>query len=186
MDGRATLEEVPAFICHRKVTSSAVSTSAAPLRNVALVGHQGNGKTTLAEAMLLHSGAVNRAGRVESGNTVLGGQPEERERHQSLTLGVASFEWKDVRFNLIDTPGYADFLADALAGLRTADVAVFVVDGVSGLAVNDELLWDAAEASACHACCSSTRWTRRTRPSTRHSPGSVSTSAPGSNPSSSR
>ena len=144
MDGRATLEEVPAFICHRKVTSSAVSTSAAPLRNVALVGHQGNGKTTLAEAMLLHSGAVNRAGRVESGNTVLGSQPEERERHQSLTLGVASFEWKDVRFNLIDTPGYADFLADALAGLRTADVAVFVVDGVSGLAVNDELLWDAA------------------------------------------
>ncbi|HEY5853422.1 MAG TPA: elongation factor G [Aldersonia sp.] len=121
-----------------------MSTSAAPLRNVALVGHQGNGKTTLAEAMLLYGGAVNRAGRVESGNTVLGSQPEERERHQSLTLGVASFEWKDVRFNLIDTPGYADFLADALAGLRTADVAVFVVDGVSGLAVNDELLWEAA------------------------------------------
>ncbi|MBD0321842.1 MAG: elongation factor G [Aldersonia sp.] len=114
------------------------------IRNVALLGHQGNGKTTLAEAMLFRSGVIARAGRVDTGSTVLGSQPEERDRNQSLTLGVVSFRWNDCQINLIDTPGYADFTGDALAALRIADVAVFVVDGVAGLEVNDELLWEAA------------------------------------------
>ncbi|MCX5042531.1 elongation factor G [Aldersonia sp. NBC_00410] len=114
------------------------------MRNVALIGHQGNGKTTLAEAMLFRAGVVPRAGRVDAGNTILGNQPEERERQQSLTLGIASFEWNDHRINLIDTPGYADFIGDASAALRVADAAVFVVDAVAGLQVNDELMWEAA------------------------------------------
>jgi elongation factor G len=117
-----------------------------PIRNVALVGHQGNGKTTLAEALLCAAGVITRPGRVESGNTVLGSQPEERERSQSLSLGVASFDWGSCHINLIDTPGYADFVGDALMALRIADMAVFVVDGVSGLQVSDELLWTEAAA----------------------------------------
>ncbi len=96
--------------------------------------------------MLFRAGAVARAGRVDAGSTVFGSQPEEREREQSLTLGVASFDWSGCRINLIDTPGYADFVGDALAALRIADAAVFVVDAVSGLQVNDELMWEAAAA----------------------------------------
>ncbi|MFZ2174171.1 MAG: elongation factor G [Rhodococcus sp. (in: high G+C Gram-positive bacteria)] len=115
-----------------------------PIRNIALVGHQGNGKTSLAEAMLYRAGAVTRPGRVESGNTVLDTLPEEHDRTQSLTLGLASFSWGETRINLLDPPGYADFLGDAMTALRVADIAVFVVDGVSGLQVNDELLWRAA------------------------------------------
>ncbi|WP_283254091.1 elongation factor G [Rhodococcus sp. USK13] len=114
------------------------------IRNIALVGHQGNGKTSLAEAMLFRAGVVTRPGRVENGNTVLDTQPEEHDRTQSLTLGLASFEWADCRINLLDAPGYADFVGDAMTALHVADVAVFVVDGVSGLQVNDELLWQAA------------------------------------------
>ncbi|TSD93363.1 elongation factor G [Skermania sp. ID1734] len=114
------------------------------IRNVALVGHQGNGKTQLAEAMLFRSGVINRPGRVENANTVLCNQPEERERNQSLTVALASFTWNGYHINLLDTPGYADFISDALAALQVADLVVFVVDGVAGLQVNDELLWAAA------------------------------------------
>ncbi|WP_072688046.1 elongation factor G [Rhodococcus marinonascens] len=114
------------------------------IRNIALVGHQGNGKTSLAEAMLYRAGVITRPGRVESGNTVLDTQPEEHDHTQSLTLGLASFSWGDHRINLLDPPGYADFVGDAMTALRVADVAVFVIDGVSGLQVNDELLWQAA------------------------------------------
>ncbi|MBJ8346622.1 elongation factor G [Antrihabitans sp. YC2-6] len=114
------------------------------IRNVALVGHQGNGKTSLAEAMLFRAGVTTRPGRVETGNTLLDTSAEERDRTQSLTLHLATFNWNAYRFNLIDTPGYADFVGDALTALRVADVAVFVIDGVSGLQVNDEILWQAA------------------------------------------
>ena len=96
--------------------------------------------------MLFRAGVVNRPGRVEAGNTVLDTMPEEKDRAQSLTLGVATFGWNDFRINLIDTPGYADFAGDALTALRVADVAVFVVDGVSGLQVNDEIMWQTASA----------------------------------------
>ncbi|ABG97663.1 elongation factor EF2 [Rhodococcus jostii RHA1] len=122
----------------------AVTTETDLIRNIALMGHQGNGKTTLAEAMLFRAGVVTRPGRVESGNTVLDTQPEEHDRTQSLALGLASFSWGDYRINLLDPPGYADFIGDAMTALRVADVAVFVIDGVSGLQVNDELLWQAA------------------------------------------
>lgn len=120
-------------------------TSATRLRNVALVGHQSTGKTSLAEAMLYRAGVVTRLGRVDQGNTQLDHDPESRERQQTLSLSVTTFEWGDHRINLIDTPGYADFLGDALAGLQVADLAVFVIDGVSGVQAQERLLWRRAD-----------------------------------------
>lgn len=114
------------------------------IRNVALIGHQGNGKTTLAEAILYRAGVINRPGSVEGGSTALDTLPEEHDRCQSLALGVACFEWGDHQINLVDAPGYADFIGDALAAMRVCDVAVFVIDAVSGLQPNDEVLWQEA------------------------------------------
>ncbi len=94
--------------------------------------------------MLFAAGVITRPGRVENGNTVLDNAQEERDRVQSLTLGVATFTWGEHQINLIDTPGYADFAGDAITALRVADLAVFVIDGVGGIQVSDELLWKAA------------------------------------------
>ncbi len=119
--------------------------SSQSIRNVVLVGHNGNGKTTLAEAMLYRAGVVSRMGRVDDGSARCDHDPEERARHQSLSLAVASFDWRDHRINLIDTPGYTDFVGDAVNGLHAADLAVFVVDGVSGVQAQDQVLWRHAE-----------------------------------------
>jgi elongation factor G len=116
------------------------------IRNVVLVGHGGAGKTTLAEALLYEAGATNRIGRVEDGTTVCDADPEEQRRQQSLSLSVAPFEWKGHKINLIDTPGYADFEGEALAGMRVADLAVFVVSAVDGVEVQTVKLWKAAAA----------------------------------------
>ena len=115
------------------------------VRNVALVGHGGSGKTTLAEALLYVGGATTRLGSVEQGTTVLDHEPEEIERGISLGLAVATVEYKDHRINLIDTPGSSDFFGDARAGLRAADLALFIVSGVDGVEVQTEQLWRAAE-----------------------------------------
>jgi elongation factor G len=114
------------------------------IRNVALVGHGGTGKTTLAEALLFESGATTRVGRVEDGSTVCDFDAEEQKRTISLSLALAPFEWNDHKINLIDTPGYADFEGEALAALRVADLAVFVVSAVEGVEVQHERLWSAA------------------------------------------
>jgi elongation factor G len=119
--------------------------STARLRNVVLVGHQGSGKTSLAEAVAYRSGAVTRLGRIEQGNTLLDFDPEERARQQTLSLSVLALDWNDHRINLIDTPGYADFLGDAVLGLQVADLAVFVIDGVAGIQSQERLLWRRAE-----------------------------------------
>ena len=111
------------------------------IRNVVLVGHNGSGKTTLAEALLFRAGVIARPGTVERGTTVMDHDPEERERQQSISLAVASFDWNDRRINLIDTPGYADFRGEALLGLEVADLAVFVIDGVAGVQSQDVVLW---------------------------------------------
>src|SRR5690606_13493734 len=111
------------------------------IRNVALVGHAGAGKTTLAEALLHRAGVVNRPGRVEDGTTVTDHDPEEQRRGISLSLAVAPFEWRDHKVNLIDTPGYADFLGDVMAALRVVDLAVFVVSAVDGVEVQTEMIW---------------------------------------------
>jgi elongation factor G len=116
----------------------------AMVRNVALVGHGGAGKTTLAEALLLCSGAISRAGRTEDGTTVLDFEPEEHSHHMSTSLALAAIEWRGHKVNVLDCPGYADFVPEALAGLSVADLAVFVVSAVDGVEVQTQVLWRAA------------------------------------------
>ena len=111
------------------------------IRNVVLVGHHGSGKTSLAEALLLRAGVIDRVGSIEKGSTVMDHDPDERERQQSISLSVASFDWNDHRINLIDAPGYPDFRGEALFGLAAADLAVFVIDGVAGVQSQDIVLW---------------------------------------------
>ncbi len=113
----------------------------AKIRNVALVGHGGSGKTSLTEALLYRAGVLNRLGRVEDGNTVSDFDPEEIKRQISLGLSLAPFEWEGHKINVIDTPGYADFMGDAHAALRVADLAVIVVSAVEGVEVQTEEVW---------------------------------------------
>jgi elongation factor G len=115
--------------------------SSEKIRNVALVGHGGAGKTTLAEALLHRAGTINRLGRVEDGSTVCDHDPEEQRRGLSLSLAIAPFEWKGHKVNLVDTPGYADFMGDVAAALRVVDLAVFVVSAVDGVEVQTEAIW---------------------------------------------
>ncbi len=115
------------------------------IRNVALVGHSGAGKTTLAEALLYRAGTITRLGRVEDGNTVTDFDPEEHERGHSLSLALAPFDWHGHKINIIDTPGHTDFVADVYAGLHVADLAVFVVSATDGVEVGTERAWRAAE-----------------------------------------
>jgi elongation factor G len=111
------------------------------IRNVILVGHGGSGKTTLAEALLARAGAINRIGRVEDGTTASDTEPEEQKRGISISLAVLPLEWSGHKVNLIDTPGYADFVGDVEAALRVADLAVFVVSAVEGVEVQAEVVW---------------------------------------------
>ncbi len=115
------------------------------IRNIALVGHGGEGKTTLAEAMLFLSGAIDRQGKTEDGNTVLDFDPEETKRHISISTAVASVEWKGAKINIIDTPGYFDFIGDATSGYYLADSALILVSGLGGLTVGAEKAWDACD-----------------------------------------
>jgi elongation factor G len=115
------------------------------IRNVALVGHGGSGKTSLAEALLFVVGAIPRLGRVEDGNTVSDFDPEEARRGISVSMGIAPFEHDGHKVNLLDTPGYADFIGDVAAALRAADLAVFVVSAVEGVEVQTEMAWRMSE-----------------------------------------
>ncbi|MGH9072963.1 MAG: elongation factor G [Acidimicrobiales bacterium] len=113
----------------------------AKIRNVALVGHGGAGKTTLAEALLYSAGAIGRVGRVEDGTTTTDFEPEEAKRGLSLSLAIAPFEHDGHKVNVIDTPGYADFGGDVAAALSVADLAVLVVSAVDGVEVQTERYW---------------------------------------------
>ena len=117
----------------------------AKIRNVALVGHGGSGKTSLAEALLLVAGAIPRLGKVEDGSTVLDFDPEEQRRRISVSLALAPFELDGVKVNLLDAPGYADFVGDVAAALQAADLALFVVSAVEGVEVQTEAAWKLAE-----------------------------------------
>jgi len=113
----------------------------AKIRNVALVGHGGAGKTSLAEALLFCSGAISRMGRVEDGTTTTDFDPEEVRRHLSLSLALAPFEHDGCKINLLDAPGYADFVGDMRTALEVADLAVLVVSAVDGVEVQTETAW---------------------------------------------
>ncbi|HEX9312007.1 MAG TPA: elongation factor G [Actinomycetota bacterium] len=117
------------------------------IRNVALVGHSGAGKTTLNEALLFAAGAITRMGKVEDGNTVSDHDAEEVRRGISVSLSLAPIEWGEVKINLLDAPGYADFIGDVMGALRAADACLFVVSAVDGVEVQHEVVWEmAAEA----------------------------------------
>ncbi len=115
------------------------------IRNVALIGHRGSGKTSLHEAMLFEAGVVNRLGKVEEGSTVSDFEPDEQEREMSIGATVASFEHDGRKINLIDTPGDPSFVADTVGALRVADAAVVVVNAVMGVEVHTERLWQRAD-----------------------------------------
>jgi elongation factor G len=115
------------------------------IRNVALVGHSGAGKTQLVSALLYDAGAVNRFGRVDDGSTVTDYDEEEIARKHTLASSLAYVEWNRHKINFIDTPGSANFLSDARAALRVCDAALVVVDAVAGVEVSTEKIWTVAE-----------------------------------------
>jgi len=111
------------------------------IRNVALVGHRGSGKTSLHEALLFQAGATNRLGSVADGTTVSDADADEQARGMSIGAALSSFEWQDRKINLIDTPGDPSFVADALGALRVCESAVFVINAVMGVEVSTTRLW---------------------------------------------
>src|SRR5713226_7971161 len=118
---------------------------AASIRNVALVGHSGSGKTQLTSAILSDAAMVNRFGKVDDGTTVTDYDEEEVARKHTLSASLAYAEWNRQKINLIDTPGMGNFFADAGAALHIADAALVVVDAVGGVMVQTEKVWTAAE-----------------------------------------
>src|SRR5947207_14316699 len=105
------------------------------IRNVALVGHRGSGKTSLHEALLFGAGAVNRLGSVVDGTAVSDTDPDEKARQMSISAALSSFEWQEREGNLIDTPGDSSFVADALGALRLGRSAVFALHALMGVQV---------------------------------------------------
>lgn len=112
------------------------------IRNIALIGHRGAGKTSLAEALLHTAGVINRMGSTTAGNTVTDFDAEERSRQLSIGTAIASFEYQGTRINLLDTPGYADFLGETYGALRVADAALLVIHADAGVEVETQKVWD--------------------------------------------
>ncbi len=114
------------------------------IRNVCLISHSGAGKTSLVEAMLFDAGISERMGRVDDGNTTTDYDPEEQRRKISINLALAPCEWRGVKINLLDAPGYFDFVGEVRAGLRVSEGALLVLDAVGGVEVGTELVWSYA------------------------------------------
>ena len=114
------------------------------IRNFAIVGHGGSGKTMLSEAMLSKSGEINRLGTIESGSTVSDYHHDEHERQISIHSSPLHLEWDNAKFNLIDTPGYLDFIGETISSLAVVDSAVVVVHAVNGVEVGTEQVWNYA------------------------------------------
>jgi elongation factor G len=118
------------------------------IRNVVLLSHSNAGKTSISENMLFQAKAISRLGRVEDGTTTSDYEPEETKRKISINLSLLPFEWNNTKVNLIDTPGYADFVGDIKAAIRAADAAIIVVSAASGVEVGTELVWKYADEAA--------------------------------------
>ena len=121
-------------------------TDPAAIRNVVLVGPSNSGKTTLVERLALATGAIPRAGNVEDGTTLSDTDDAEKRQQRSVSLSLVPLDWDGVRINLLDTPGYADFVGEVRAGLRAADAALFVVSAVDGIDGATAMLWDECAA----------------------------------------
>jgi len=117
------------------------------IRNLALLSHNGAGKTSLSEAILFTTKVINRLGKVDDGSTTSDYDPAEHKRNISINLSLLPFEWKGNKINLIDTPGYADFLGEVKSAIRVCEGAIIVVDAASGIEVGTEQVWDYAEES---------------------------------------
>ena len=115
------------------------------IRNVAFFGHGDSGKTSLAEAVLFNAGVTKRLGKVDEGNTVSDFDPDEQKRGISVNATPLTFEWKGYKVNLIDTPGFADFIGEVVSTLRVIDGAVFVISAVAGVEVQTEIIWKMAD-----------------------------------------
>jgi len=118
------------------------------IRNIALLGHGGSGKTTLAEAMMYQTGVIGRMGRVDAGTTLSDTDVDEVQRQISISTSLLPVQYKNTKINVLDTPGYADFLSEVVGALHVADAALMVVDAVAGVEVQTERYWRAAEARA--------------------------------------
>ena len=117
------------------------------IRNVALLGHGGCGKTSLSEAMVYICGGSDRLGKVADGNTISDFDAEETKRGFSISASAMNMVWKDCKINVIDTPGYLDFVGEVNQALRVADSAIIVMDGKAGIEVGTELAWNYAQAA---------------------------------------
>ena len=117
------------------------------IRNIGIAGHSGAGKTSLLELMLFNSGFTSRPGKVEDGTTVTDYLPEEIKRQVTISSSLAPVEWKNTKLNMIDTPGYADFIGEVIATTRAIDNMLMVVCGVAGVEVQTEVIWDIAQGN---------------------------------------
>ncbi|MEG6615594.1 elongation factor G [Peptococcaceae bacterium 1198_IL3148] len=115
------------------------------IRNIAIVGHGGNGKTSLVETMVFNTGLTSRMGRVEDGNTVADYHPEEQQRQSTVHTSLVPIEWNNVKLNVLDTPGFSDFISDVKASAKVADSNLFVLSAVDGVQVQHELIWKLAK-----------------------------------------
>ncbi len=115
------------------------------IRNIALIGHGGSGKTSLAEAMLFTAGMTSRLGNVTEGNSVSDYHPDEIERQISINTSLLFYDWNDTKVNILDTPGYTDFIGEVKGALRVVDTALVVLKAVEGAEVGTEIDWKCAE-----------------------------------------
>lgn len=123
------------------------------IRNICLVGHGGSGKTSLAETLLFNAGAVNRIGKVTDGNTVSDYLQEEIQRHISISTSLIPIEHKGVKVNILDTPGYSDFIGEVISALRVVECGVLVLCGVGGVEVQAEIIWDLMDEKQLPRIC---------------------------------
>src|SRR2546423_2335462 len=119
------------------------------IRNVGLFGHQGSGKTSLAEAMLFTSGGIDRMGRPDDGSATTDFDSEETRRHISINSGLAPCEWQGKKINVVDVPGYLDFQGEVRSVMRVVDAAILVTPAQNELEVGFEIAWDIAASGNC-------------------------------------